>query len=250
MKSPARVLGNKAERHESEGTYQGGDEQHTSRVEGALLTVPPRGLVISSLEADDSFLRNVALYGQASWQLINLEKQPALRPQETVDVVVILLATSCLKPLTWALSMHVLLQEPEYVIILDDQNDPASFALQALGVGRLMSRADGATWLASNLADLTCLARARRLMKTAAERLSQPTDTDKLSQPGQGLFAAEQRFREAYVRAVLATTTSRAVAAQRARLPYRTFCHILNKLGGSDQEHGNGSGDFGCSGPS
>jgi len=42
---------------------------------------------------------------------------------------------------------------------------------------------------------------------------------------------AENLFREAYIRRVLAETGNRRKAAEVAGIPYRTFCDILKKLG-------------------
>jgi molybdenum-dependent DNA-binding transcriptional regulator ModE len=45
------------------------------------------------------------------------------------------------------------------------------------------------------------------------------------------LHAAETRFRETYLRLLLAERGSRRRAADEAGVPYRSFCEMLRKLG-------------------
>lgn len=114
-----------------------------------------------------------------------------------------------------------------------DEGGAASFAAAAksLGVRRVIPLARLLGWLEGALPSLTRMARARR-EHLSAERelppLPSPETGDDVAAP---LPQAERLFREAYLRQLLSRSGSRTIAAQRAGVPYTTFCSMLKKAG-------------------
>jgi hypothetical protein len=85
-------------------------------------------------------------------------------------------------------------------------------------------------WLPSKLMCLARVARARRIL---LEEVPEPPASS--AQSGgilsSRLHAAEARFRETYLRSLLAQCGSRRKAAEHAGVPYRSFCEMLRKAG-------------------
>jgi hypothetical protein len=84
-------------------------------------------------------------------------------------------------------------------------------------------------WLPAAVAPLARLARARRAASEAAQAIP-PLPAQPPPPLDHGLFQAEQAFRELYLQALLEATPSRAEAARRAKVPYRTLCNMIAKL--------------------
>jgi len=106
-------------------------------------------------------------------------------------------------------------------------------ALASLGV-RLIESASFLDWVPVAVPALIDLARARRAMRFAETRVpALPGATAEASGRREllPLPVAETRFRESYIRSILASAGSRSEAAELAGVPYRTFCNILRSLG-------------------
>ena len=122
---------------------------------------------------------------------------------------------------------------PESVFVVDHDWSPERFVLESMGFRYVVTRRDLTVWLPSVVSRLCELSRARRMAHEAV--LSRPPPPDP---PGAApllqdlpLHVAETRFREAYLRLLLARHGSRRRAAEHARVPYRSFCAMLRKLG-------------------
>jgi hypothetical protein len=155
------------------------------------------------------------------------------------DILVVGLRGRSLGALAWALAHWVALGGPELVFVsADAATDPFARGLGAAGVRYVLSEQGVADWLCEHAPALTAFSRARRALLAARERLPAapcPAEGDAGAEP-LGLFQAEQRFRAAYIQTLLARSRSRREAAQKARIAYRTFCHILEKLGISSRK--------------
>ncbi len=151
------------------------------------------------------------------------------------DVILVDLSDLDLEPLSWALQVRAALGQPELVFMTYDSSDPVSSGLQELGLEYVVPADDAARWVAEHAPSLATMARSKRAFNDAKERVTHAAErlhgTASDTPPTFGLFEAEQRFRETYVRALLGRASSRQEAASLARLSYRTLCHILSKLG-------------------
>jgi hypothetical protein len=150
-------------------------------------------------------------------------------PLHPVDVAL-------LKPDLFETRTTALLHRPEValselVFVLDDVWSPERFALESRGFPYLVARSSLVDWLPGAFAELCALARARRATVDAlARRPAPPGLTLKNRRPAVSLHLAETRFRENYLRLLLAENGSRREAAAQAGVPYRSFCEMLRKL--------------------
>jgi hypothetical protein len=103
---------------------------------------------------------------------------------------------------------------------------------KALGLARVLSRENLLPWLHEAAQPMARLARARRVT-WEAERALPPIPVRAAFDEGAlaPLPRAEQSFREAYLRSLLAHTTNRREAAERAGVPYTTLVSMLKKCG-------------------
>jgi hypothetical protein len=155
------------------------------------------------------------------------------------DILVVGLAGASLAALEWALARWSALGRPELVFVCADvATDPYACGLAAAGVRYVISENIALGWLREHAPALAEFARARRALQAATQRLpAAPTAGCPLGDvEAPGLFQAEQSFRATYIQALLARSRSRRDAAQKARIAYRTFCHILEKLGISSRK--------------
>jgi len=126
----------------------------------------------------------------------------------------------------------------------DDPALPEIAALRALGVTPLIVGAGARDWVVAAAAALVKVGRARRALALAEAAVPAfdgdlrrprggPTATSAFAAGGRPLPLpiAEGRFRETYLRALLATAGSRGRAAQRAGISYRSLCRIAQTLG-------------------
>jgi hypothetical protein len=106
-------------------------------------------------------------------------------------------------------------------------------AARTLGLGRVISGAELLASLDRILFPLAECVRLRRRMEEAEHRLQQVTldDQSHCDRRRVTLPEAERRYRETYVRSLLAETGNRREAARRAGVPYTTLCEIIRKLG-------------------
>ena len=127
----------------------------------------------------------------------------------------------------------------EMVFLIEDRNDPELRVARDMGITRFVEIRNVATWLAMALEPLARLARAQRDLQEArrevagldiwaAEKAYPDRDETSRILP---LAVAERRYREAYLRGVMAKADGRRNAARIAGVPYTTFCLMLRKLG-------------------
>jgi hypothetical protein len=155
------------------------------------------------------------------------------------DILVVGLRGRSLGALGWSLAHWVALGRPELVFVSADvATDPFARGLGAAGVRYVLGEQGVVDWLSQHAPALSAFTRARRALLAARERLPATpclVEGDAGAEP-LGLFQAEQRFRAAYIQTLLARSRSRREAAEKARVAYRTFCHILEKLGISSRK--------------
>jgi len=155
---------------------------------------------------------------------------PAAAPP--FDVVVVTLSDENLETLSYSLLMRKKFGHPEVVFVTDDLEGPIASGLSELGVELIIPQHLAIEWLVQELPTLTIMARTRRVHRAAKARLGLARSTCCPDlRATSGLFVAERKYRETYIRALLASTNSRREAAAKARVSYRTLSHILTKLG-------------------
>jgi len=148
------------------------------------------------------------------------------------DVVLVRIPAGDLDLISVALSARTNLREPEYVFVVESPANPACSALIAVGIKRVLVMEDVSQWIAEAALPLAKIARACAALREArAEVPPLPETGANSSDPPRGLFEAERRFRETYVRVLMAKMQLRTQAAEYARVPYRTFFQIVRKLG-------------------
>ena len=126
----------------------------------------------------------------------------------------------------------------ETVFFAGPQDEGEIAAARDLGLGRVIQFSEVSSQLERVLGPLAECARLRRLLAAAEKRLQKASLDERLG-PGPHRVAlpeAERRYRELYVRSLLAETGNRREAARRAGVPYTTFCEIIRKLGIPDPE--------------
>lgn len=123
-------------------------------------------------------------------------------------------------------------QDCVMVFWADDLDSPQVRAARALGITRILSHEAICAWLPGALPALICESRARRRLRWAEAQVPPVPSSDGQQSVGkcEALPQAEMKFRESYIRYVLAATRNRREAAQVAGVPYRTLCDILKKL--------------------
>jgi DNA-binding NarL/FixJ family response regulator len=148
------------------------------------------------------------------------------------DVCIVTLSHENLETLSFSLRMRKHFGHPEVVFVTDDLAGPIASGLSELGLELIIPVHLANEWLSEELPTLTIMARTRRAHEAAKARLGlargKPYPDLRATS---GLFAAEQTYRETYVRALLSLTDSRREAAAKARVSYRALSHILTKLG-------------------
>jgi hypothetical protein len=151
------------------------------------------------------------------------------------DIALVYLGGDDLGALSWSLRMREALGTPEVVFIAADSTDPVAAGLSEFGIRSILPVVEARAWLLAEGPALARLARARRLFEAAQARVygsSRPPPH--AGSPSTALFEAERRFRESYIRSLLALSPTRHEAARRAGVSYRTLSHILYKLGLTD----------------
>jgi hypothetical protein len=149
------------------------------------------------------------------------------------DIVLLWAEPECLDGLAFIYQRHESFGFPEIVFVVEDQRQPEAQALRSSGLQRVLPRGSAVQWLSTAASPLAALAKANRLQREALKRIpplpNDCPDGDASNIPS--LPHAESRYREAFLRLLLATTGSRRAAAAKAGVPYRSFCHMLRKLG-------------------
>jgi hypothetical protein len=160
-------------------------------------------------------------------------------PEQSADVLVVPLSAGSMATLEWALASWTALGRPEMVLVAGDRStDPLAQGLSAAGVRYVLGEEEAAPWLLEHVPALVAYTRAQRALLEATERLPRRACPAPLTPDEEpiGLFHAEQQFRTTYIQMLLARSSSRREAALKARIAYRTFCHILEKLGISSRK--------------
>jgi hypothetical protein len=153
-------------------------------------------------------------------------------PGIELDVVLAFLRARSLRSLTAVLTMHDRLGFPEIVAISEHPNDAAAAALKEFGVERVLPQESAVSWLSATLEVLASIAIAKRSLRRHGAALGQWPRVDPFSGPHiLPLSVAEARFRETYLRALMAQAGSRTLAAKGAGVPYRTLCYMLERYG-------------------
>jgi hypothetical protein len=157
---------------------------------------------------------------------------PAGTPALEWDVALAFLSAQSLRALTDVLTLHDRLGSPEIVAVAESPNDAAVVALRELGVERVLPQDLAGAWLSDCLGPLASIALAKRLLRRCREAIREAPRVDPLSSPQLlPLAISEARYREAYLRALMAKMGSRAEAAKGAGVPYRTLCYMLERYG-------------------
>jgi hypothetical protein len=151
------------------------------------------------------------------------------------DLALAFLSARSLQSLSDILIFHDRLGCPELVAIAESPNDVAVLALREFGVERVLSQDVAAAWLPDAVGPLASIAVAKRLLRRSRRALRETPHVDPLlGSDFLPLSVAEGRFREAYLRALMAKAGSRAQAAKGAGVPYRTLCYMLERYGIGD----------------
>src|SRR4051812_4458242 len=118
----------------------------------------------------------------------------------------------------------------EIVFFSDGEGIDLTIA-EALGLNRIVPSDKLVDWLRLAGPHLVCQTQARRLLLTAARNIPPiPPFGVRLPDRIEPLPAAEQRFREAYLRGLLDRGRDRETVARLAGVPYRTLCQMIRKL--------------------
>ena len=147
------------------------------------------------------------------------------------DAIVVDIAAGGGEALGWGISLLGRARAAEVVFFSEDSGAPEVAALRALRWPNLVVGCYARAWIVGALPILARVGRARRDLHRAQAEIPSLLDGGEEPSLGLPLSIAETRFREGYVRAILARQRNRAAAAKDARVPYRTFCKIIRKLG-------------------
>jgi hypothetical protein len=155
------------------------------------------------------------------------------------DIALAWLSTRSLQPLSDVLAGHRRLGFPEIVAVAEHLHDPAAVALKELGLDRVVPQEVAPEWLSHAALPLASMAAAKRVLRRSREALGELRPQEPLVDPTPvPLSTAEVRFREAYLRALVAQAGSRNEAAALAGIPYRTLCYMLERYGLADAFRG------------
>jgi hypothetical protein len=118
----------------------------------------------------------------------------------------------------------------EIVFFSDGEGIDLTIA-EALGLNRIVPADKLVEWLRVAGPHLVCQTQARRMLLAAARNIPPiPPFEGRHPDRIEPLPAAEQRFREAYLRTLLAPGRDRETVARLAGVPYRTLCQMIRKL--------------------
>lgn len=157
---------------------------------------------------------------------------PAELPEDDIDVGLINLADRQFEGLAFGAQLSSRFPWIETVFWFDVHNaTPSAAAARSVGIRRVIPLPRLASWLDDALPGLARMARAHREHLDGESALP-PLPRDHVEEEGAitPLPEAERRFRETYLRRLLADSASNTVAARRAGLPYTTFYSMLKKL--------------------
>jgi len=155
-------------------------------------------------------------------------KQPL--PRVAFDAIAIDVAAAGGAALRAGLSALGRWPAAEGLLFSEDGGAPEVAALRALRWPNLVVGRGVRAWVVAALPSLARVGRARSMLQQAQAAVP-PLPCESGGPPlNLSLGVAESRFRESYIRGMLARTGSRSAAAKEARVPYRTLCKIVQKL--------------------
>ena len=204
--------------------------------------VDPPSLVVLGGKTHSRFAERIERSSQRWPIALNLTFRtnplpPDLLPEiHAVDILLVVVGHGDLQSLSLALTAISELDYPETVFVTEHRHDMPAACLRHVGIQSILSESEAESWLPAAIPPLADIVRARRALRAAEARRPKLAGERPAGPHDAGLFEAEQVFREVYVRTLLAQTGSRKEAAARARVPYRTFCQILSKLGVCDDD--------------
>jgi hypothetical protein len=166
----------------------------------------------------------------------------------SAEVLLLALHPHDLGGLTWASSIRSLNPHAAIVFHAAVPNGPEEAAARSLGHTQVLFGREGLSWFARHVVALALAVERRRALDRAEDVFRQAPWQAASSASSGGTAAslpaasagrallpplrvAETRFREAYLRSLLAESGGRSEAARRAGVPYRTLCAMLQKLG-------------------
>lgn len=132
-----------------------------------------------------------------------------------------------------ALQMRMLVRHVEVVFFSAPDQAGEIAAARDLGLDRVLPFDELFEKLEQVLLPLAECARLRRRLDEVEERTRQFNQEarEALDAGRMALPEAERRYRETYIRSLLAETGNRREAARLAGVPYTTLCEIIRKLG-------------------
>jgi hypothetical protein len=180
----------------------------------------------------------------ASWQAAIIEERhpnltvllqigvpPRRDTDSAFDAILVDVAAGGGEGLGRGVSLLGRVRDAEVVFFCENGGAPEVAALRALQWPNLVVGRRARRWIIDALPTLARVGQARRRLRRAQAEVPPPPDGGDETSLSLPLGIAESRFREAYVRAMLAREGGRTTAAKKAHVPYRTFCKIIRKLG-------------------
>ena len=157
---------------------------------------------------------------------------PADLPDAEIDVGLVNLADREFEGLAFGAQLGARFPWVETVFWFDAHNaTPSAAAARSVGIRRVIPLPRLVEWLDDALPGQARMARAHREHLDSKSALP-PLPEEPMEDAGAitPLPEAERRFRETYLRRLLADSGSNTVAARRAGLPYTTFYSMVKKL--------------------
>ena len=194
---------------------------------------PARVLLVAS-DPDPSFGEQLTLAGAGAFWVASdrLAAVETARLHQPEVAVVELAFRDCEGPAV-ALQLRLAARHLETVFFARPSEQAEVAAARDLGLARVVLLDDLLAGLERILLPLAECVWLRRRLEEAERRVRQLTlEQDSRFPRGRpSLPEAERRYRETYIRSLLAETGNRREAARRAGVPYTTLCEIIRKLG-------------------
>lgn len=148
------------------------------------------------------------------------------------DLTAVHIAAGAGQAVAWALERRARNPGEEVVFFCEDVRVPELAAIRSLGITPIAAGTGSGVWLVGAAPTLIRVARARHHLRTAELAVPRFVPSADDLNPGVPLPmpVAEQRFRETYLRGLVAGAGNRARAAAHAGIPYRTLCKALQTL--------------------
>jgi hypothetical protein len=167
---------------------------------------------------------------------VDVQVGPPPEPPTTssgVDLIAIDVSAPAGAALSWGIRLVRTWNDCTIVFFCDDPFAPELAAIKALGIVPALIATGTRAWFSQTLPALVRVARAKGALRLAESQIEPLLGTSLQRVSGASpvpLPVAEWRFRETYVRSILAATGNRVEAAQQAGIPYRTLCKIVQAM--------------------